>query len=86
MRGETALMAFAVQQVQHEYGRELVIRVARQMASGCDLTAEVLPEIERVFGQGCDAATIHTRRAGLINKLEKTGYREAAKIMRKKLS
>ncbi|MGK5038670.1 hypothetical protein [Janthinobacterium sp. LB3P118] len=78
-------MAFIVEQVQQEHGRELVIRVAYQMVRGRDLVGEVLPEIERVFGVGCDAVVIYTKRAGLVRKLQGAGYGEAAKIMRKKL-
>lgn len=78
-------MVFVVEQVQCEHGRELVIRVARQLVRGRDLVGEVLPEIERVFGVGCDAVVIYTKRAGLVRKLQGAGYGEAAKIMRKKL-
>jgi hypothetical protein len=78
-------MAFVVEQVQHEHGRELVIRAALQLMRGRDLVAEVLPEIERVFGVGCAAVTLTTRRAGLVRKLKSAGYGEAATIMRKKL-
>ena len=78
-------VAFVVEQVQYEHGRELVVRVAHQLVRGRDLVGEVLPEIERVFGVGCDAVTIYTKRAGLVHKLQGVGYSEAAKIMRKKL-
>lgn len=76
-------LAFVVAQVQHEHGRELVVRVAHQLVRGRDLVGEVLPEIERVFGAGCDAVVIYTKRAGLVRKLQVAGYGEAAKIMRK---
>ncbi|PJC99796.1 hypothetical protein GQ37_005675 [Janthinobacterium sp. BJB1] len=76
-------VAFIVEQVQHEHGRELVVRVAHQLVRGRDLVGEVLPEIERVFGVGCDAVVIYTKRAGLVRKLQGAGYGEAAKIMRK---
>jgi hypothetical protein len=84
-QGDRDLMAIVVQQVQQANGRELVVRVAQQLADDGDLTEQVLPEIERVFGQGCDVVTIYTKRAGLVKKLEKSGYQESAKIMRKKL-
>lgn len=77
------VMAVLVEHVQHEHGRELVIRLAHQMVRGRDLVSEVLPEIERVFGAGCDAVVIYTKRAGLVHKLARAGYGEAAKIMRK---
>lgn len=76
-------VAFVVEQVQYEHGRELVVRVAHQLVRGRDLVGEVLPEIERVFGVGCDAVVIYTKRAGLVRKLQGAGYSEAAKIMRK---
>lgn len=76
-------VAFVVDQVQYEHGRELVIRVAHQLVRGRDLVGEVLPEIERVFGVGCNAVVIYTKRAGLVRKLQDAGYGEAAKIMRK---
>lgn len=79
------VMLFVVRQVQHDQGRELLISVALQLQSGADLTASALPEIERVFGAGCDVVTIHTKRPGLVRKLQKSGYAESAKIMRKKL-
>ena len=76
-------VVFVVEKVQYDHGRELVIRVARQLVRGRDLVGEVLPEIERVFGAGCDAVVIYTKRAGLVHKLQNAGYGEAAKIMRK---
>lgn len=81
----TPTAVFVVEHVQHEHGRELVIRAAHQIARGRNLVGEVLPEIERVFGAGCDAVTLYTKRAGLVRKLQSAGYGEAAKIMRKKL-
>jgi hypothetical protein len=79
------LVVIVVEQVEHEQGRELVVRAALQLAACGDLTERVLPEIERVFGVGCDAVTVYTKRAGLVRKMEGAGYTEAAKIMRKKL-
>ena len=79
------LMLFVVDWAQQAHGRELVIRVAKQLSQRGDLVETVLPEIERVFGGGCDVVTVYTRRAGLVAKLEKSGYSEAAKIMRKKI-
>ncbi|UQV43963.1 hypothetical protein KIV45_18950 [Janthinobacterium lividum] len=81
----TPIVVVVVEQVQQEHGRELVIRVAHQLVRGRDLVGEVLPEIERVFGAGCDAVVIYTKRAGLVRKLQGAGYGEAAKIMRKKI-
>ena len=79
------LVVIVVQVIDHEKGRELMLRVAHQVRPGRDLTGEVLPHIERVFGIGCDVVTIVTKRQGLVKKLERAGYGESAKIMRKKL-
>lgn len=79
------LVVVVVQVVAHAKGSELVVRVAHQVRAGRDLTSEVLPHIESVFGVGCDLVTIVTKRAGLVRKLERAGYGESAKIMRKKL-
>jgi hypothetical protein len=77
------LVLLVVQQVQRKNGRELIVRLARQIAGSGDLTERVLPEIERAFGAGCQAVTIHTKRRGLVRKLEAAGYEEAAVTMRK---
>lgn len=79
------LMVIVIQQVDHANGRELVIRVARQLAGNGDLTERILPEIERQFGFGCNQVTIYTRRPGLLRKLEAAGYAETAVMMRKAL-
>lgn len=79
------LAVIVVEQVDHEHGRELVVRAALQVAPQGDVVGRVLPEIERVFGAGCDALTVYTKRAGLVRKMQAAGYTEAAKIMRKKL-
>jgi hypothetical protein len=79
------LMVVAIDQVKHEGGRELVIRAALQLSAAGDATERVLPEIERVFGRGCHAVTVYTKRPGLVRKMEQAGYCPAATIMRKKL-
>lgn len=80
-----ALAVIVVDQVAHEYGRELLVSVALQIDSNGNLAESLLPEIERVFAPGCDAMTIVTKRAGLVRQLVRLGYAENAKIMRKKL-
>lgn len=77
------LAVIVVEQVQHENGRELEIRVARQIAANTDLTTQVLPEVERFFGVGCASVSVWTRRPGLMRKLAKAGYGQAAVLMRK---
>ena len=81
----TQLAVFVLEKNVYANGVELMIRVAKQMTSAGDVTSRILPEVERRFGDGCDFVTIRTRRAGLVSKLSKNGYTEAAKIMRKKL-
>lgn len=83
-RGDGAVL-FTINKFDRENGRELVITAARQLTKKGDLTEKVLPEIERQFGHDCQMMTIYTRRPGLVRKLQKAGYYEAAKIMRKKL-
>lgn len=79
------LVVVVIEQLEHQNGRELVVRVARQLAACGDLTERVLPALEQRFGVGCKFVTVYTRRAGLVRKLENAGYSEAAKIMRKTL-
>lgn len=79
------LVVVVIEQVQHQHGRELVIRVGRQLSASGDITERVLPELEAYFGAGCAFVTIYTKRAGLVRKLQRAGYDEAAVIMRKKL-
>jgi len=69
----------------YDNGRELVVRVAHQLANRGDLTETVLPEIVRRFGGGCGSVSMRTRRAGLVAKLQRVGFYEAATIMRKKI-
>lgn len=80
-----ALALLVVQQVHHQNGTELEIRVARQLAANTDLTTHVLPEVERFFGFGCKSVSVWTRRPGLIRKLSAAGYNQAAVMMRKGL-
>jgi hypothetical protein len=79
------LAFFVLQKVDNEGGRELVVRAALQCALSRNLVEVALPEIESTFGTDCDAMVIYTKRSGLVRKLERTGYRNSATIMRKKL-
>ncbi|MGB9107553.1 MAG: hypothetical protein WCC39_02590 [Telluria sp.] len=79
------LAVLVVQQVKHENGTELEIRVARQLVANTDLTAHVLPEVEKFFGVGCASVSVWTRRPGLVRKLAAAGYGQAAVMMRKGL-
>ena len=79
------VMVFIIQKITWAHGRELYVKAAYQLANGGDLTKVVMPLIIDRFGFDCDAVTVVTRRGGLVRKLEKQGFTEAAKIMRKKL-
>lgn len=84
--GAQDLAVFVTQKIERENGRELIVRAALQLQGGGNLTEDILPEIERVIGRDCAVMTIHTKRAGLVRKLQKTGYQEAAKIMQKRIA
>lgn len=84
--GAQDLAVFVTQKIERENGRELIVRAALQLQGGGRLTEDILPEIERVIGHDCAVMTIHTKRAGLVRKLQKTGYQEAAKIMQKRIA
>ena len=76
-----------IQKVERAHGRELEIRAAVAIGkAGKSVTDEALAGVEAAFGWDCDVMTIYTRRGGLVRKLERAGYREAAKIMRKKIA
>lgn len=83
--GAKDLAVFVTQKLERENGRELIVRAALQLQGGGSLTEDILPEIERVLGHDCVLMTIHTKRVGLVRKLQKTGYQEAAKIMQKRI-
>jgi hypothetical protein len=84
--GAQDLAVFVTQKIERENGRELIVRAALQLRGGGSLTEDILPEIERVMGHDCAVMTIHTKRAGLMRKLQKSGYQEAAKIMQKRIA
>lgn len=69
----------------YENGSELVIRVAHQLSTRGDLTETLVPEIVRLFGHGCKSVSLRTRRAGLVAKLQRAGFSQAAVIMRKEI-
>ena len=84
--GAKDVAVFVTQKLERENGRELIVRGALQLQRGGSLTEDILPEIERVLGHDCAVMTIHTKRAGLVRKLQKSGYQEAAKIMQKRIA
>lgn len=54
-------------------GNEGVIVAAGGALAGFDLTANLLPHVERMF-KGCGSVRIHTARPGMAKKLARQGY------------
>lgn len=79
--GELAVIVLDTE--RYKNGTELVVRVGHQISKCGNLTEILIPEIERRFGGGCVSIMVRTRRAGLVSKLQKAGFKESAKIMRK---
>lgn len=66
---------YALRLDQHTNGVEMVVVAAAGGASGLDLTASIVPTIERQGqGAGADRVTLRTRRPGLVKKLKKQGW------------
>jgi len=66
---------YALRVEQHANGVELVVVAAAGGASGVDLTASILPTIEKQGHQaGAHRVTLRTRRPGLVRKLRKQGW------------
>lgn len=63
---------------------EGVVVAAGGRADGIDLTATIMPHIEKMF-IGCQSIRIHTERIGLAKKLHKQGYRAAELVLKKEL-
>lgn len=78
-----ALAVIVLDTERYANGTELVVRVGHQLSNRGNLTEVLIPEIVRLFGAGCVSVMVRTRRAGLVKKLEKAGFKESAKIMRK---
>lgn len=77
------LVLVVLRVAEYGRGRELEIRAAIALSTRRDATETVLPAIEATFGAGCQSVAVHTRRGGLVKKLQAAGYVEAAKILRK---
>lgn len=80
-----AALVIAIEKTDYAFGRELCVTVAHQIGSAAGAVERVLPVIEQEFGYDCDSVCIVTRRAGLVAKLQKMDYAQAAQILRKKL-
>lgn len=71
--------------VLRQDGREAVLVAAYGDRPGLDLTAWVLPWIERELAGQVDSIRIHTRRRGLVRKLGLQGYGLGEYVLRKEL-
>ncbi|KQQ97421.1 hypothetical protein [Massilia sp. Leaf139] len=62
-----------------------VVVAAGGACDGVDLTAVLMPHIEKHMFVGVDAIAVHTERRGLVRKLEPQGYRVAEIILEKEV-
>lgn len=79
--GETFVGRFVLSQD----GNEAVLVAAYGDRPGVDLTAWVLPWIERQLAGQVGSIRIHTRRRGLVKKLGQQGYGLGEYVLRKEL-
>lgn len=78
------VFAYAMGIVNHEAARVAWIKAAAGAVPGADLTAQVLPFVERqAKGEGAAQVAITTRRRGLIKKLKAQGYAVTGVTLRK---
>lgn len=76
----SVVMAYAMRPV----GKTCWIVAASGDLPGVDLTKAVLPTIEKqAVALGCQQVAVTTRRSGLVHKLKRAGWREAATTLRK---
>jgi len=82
---DAELMGAFILRVDTLAGRnEGVIVAAGGAVNGVDITAEILPYVEKMF-IGCETIRIHTERIGLAKKLFKEGYLVGELILIKEL-
>lgn len=83
--GLAGIIVYSVARVGSE--RELLIIAAFGGQDRRDLTAEVLPEIEKLaVRMECKTVRFHTMRPGLIEKTTAQGFRISEVILRKTVS
>jgi len=82
--GEAVAAAFVLRVDRLACRNVGVVVAAGGALAGVDLTAEIMPYIERMF-YGVDAVSIHTRRPGLLRKLSRQGYATAEIILEKEV-
>jgi hypothetical protein len=63
-----------------------VVVAAGGALPGIDLTASIMPHIERHMFVGVDAIAVHTERRGLVRKLEGQGYKVSEIILEKEVT
>jgi len=67
-----------------DLGKEFVIVAAAGGYEGVDLTAAILPTLERLAREGgCCTVRVHTMRPGLVRKLGRMGYATSEIVMRR---
>jgi len=76
--------AFVLRVDRRECRNVGVVVAAGGSLPGIDLTAAIMPHIERMF-VGCEAIAVHTERPGLVRKLNRQGYRTVEVILEKKV-
>jgi hypothetical protein len=68
-------------------GKELVIVAAVGWHRDFDLTASILPRLEKMGeAMGCATVRMHTRRSGMVAVLARCGYGQAEYVMRRRLA
>lgn len=84
VNGYVETVAAFVLRVDHMAHESQGVVVAAGGRADVDLTAHVLPVIERMF-KGCARMRIHTERVGLVKKLARQGYSGAEFVLIKDL-
>ncbi len=82
--GAETVGAFLLRVERHAEGAEGVIVAAAARLDGVDMTASVVPAIERMF-TGCASVRYHTRSPALARKMARLGYTGAEIVCTKKI-
>jgi hypothetical protein len=83
--GEEIVAAFVLRLDQFAGYTEGVVVAGAGELHGVDLTASILPEIEKRF-VGCDSIRMHTRLPALARKLRRQGYAAGEIVLKKRLN
>lgn len=84
VRALAGTLAYYVLRVDQVAGGDEGVLVVAAGRAGFDLTATLLPAIERQF-IGCKAIRVHTSRRGVAKKLAAQGYADGEIVLRKAL-